>query len=330
MKIITVLLFLTIANLCYASSWQEELLRPKYESTYAESVASNDYFNMEKHREEAFSSGFQTKVPSAPVLVLEPMQHACQFRIYNYIGQVLNTYSRCIEVATDEWWIINKPYDISRHGEDLCKQVQSDEVFKNGNFSIISFSDGGMLARYLIEYCHFDQPIRNVVTMGAPLNGVSAISHQKRSSLFGSILDWIVDKLIKYEFMDRFIIAADYWRDPRNVDGYLHYSRFLAEANNEVNFDEDRKDAWMHINHGLFVKWEDDTTIIPKESSHWAIYDQHFEVIDRHDTILFQQDLIGLQTLEKNEQTSYITLPGDHLKFNFTQINDLILPTLRM
>lgn len=280
--------------------------------------------------EEASAEGLKTKIPSAPVLVLEPVQHACQFRIYNYIGQVLNTYSKCIEVGTKETWILNKVYDVNRHGEQLCQEVQADPIFKAGNFSIFAWSNGGMLARYLIEYCHFDQPIRNVVTMGAPLNGVSAISHQKRSSLFGSILDWIVDKLIKYEFMDRLIIAADYWRDPRDHDGFLHYSRFLAEANNEINFDEERKDAWMHVNHALFVQWEEDQTVIPKESAHWAEYDAHFEVVERHETILFQEDLIGLQTLEDAQKTSYLTFPGDHLEFNFTQINDHILPVLKL
>lgn len=330
MKVLAFVLFLTIAHTCYGAEWYEELFKSASFEQYQDSLSSEDYFNLNSLSKEKLINGLEGKIPSAPVLVLEPVQQKCQFRIYNYIGQVLNTYSRCIEVGTTETWIKDKVYDIKRHGAELCTQVQSDEKFKNGNFSIIAFSDGGMLARYLIEYCQFEQPIRNVVTMGAPLNGVSGLSHQKRSSLLGSIVDWFVDKLISYEFMDRVIHSADYWRDPRNHDGFLAHSKFLAEANNEVDFDEERKDAWIHINHALFVQWGEDQTLIPRESAHWAVYDEHFEVVERHSTILFQEDLLGLQSLEEEDRTTYITFPGDHLEFNFTQINDHVMPVLRL
>ena len=129
--------------------------------------------------------------------------------------------------------------------------------------------------------------------------------------------------------MDRIITAADYWRDPKNEEGYLHYSRFLAEANNEVNYSEERKAHWTHINHATFIMWEDDETIIPKESAHWAQYDEHFNIIDRHDTNLFQQSLIGIKTLEDENKADYKSFPGNHMQFNFTQINNDVLPTLR-
>lgn len=271
----------------------------------------------------------KAKVPAAPVLVLSPVHEECEFRVYNYLGQVLNTYSRCIEVATSETWLWNKLYEVRTHGDKLCQEVKADEHFKSGNFSIFAMSTGGMMARYLVEYCDFDLPIRNVVAVGAPLNGVSALQHSDRKTFIGGIMDWVVDKMINYDFMVRVIAGADYWRDPKHHENYLKHSRFLAEANNEVNFQEERKEAWINLNHAHFIKFKNDDTIIPAESAHWGQLDEDWNDVKRHDTEIFKEDLIGLFTLEQLQKTEYSTWPGDHLEFNFTQVNEDVLPTLR-
>lgn len=268
-------------------------------------------------------------MPAAPVLVLYPMHAQCEFRTTNYFEQTLNTYSRCIEVSNDETWLVNRLYDVRAHGEKVCEEVRADENLKDGNFSIVSFSMGGMMTRYLIEYCPLKMPIRNVVTLGAPLNGISGLSHMPRDGFFGRIVDWVVDKLIYLDVMDRIIESADYWRDPEDYDGYLHHSRFLAEANNEVNYDEERRQAWTHVNKALFIKWEDDQTIIPKVSSWWGQYDQDFNELQREDTTVYSKDLIGIKTLEQQGKAIYVKWPGDHMQFNFTQINEHVLPVLR-
>lgn len=269
------------------------------------------------------------KEKSAPVLVLYPMHEECEFRATNYFEQTLNTYARCIEVSSDESWLVNDLYNIRTHGEKLCKQVREDEHFKNGNFSIVSFSYGGMMARYLIEYCSFPNPIRNVVTMGSPLNGVSAVSHMPRDTFLGSMVDWVIDKLIYLDVFERVFEPADYWREPEDEEGYLAHSRFLAEANNEINYNETRKEAWTHLNKALFVKWDHDETIIPAESAWWGQFDENFHVLDRQHTNLYKKDLIGIRQLEETHKSQYLELPGDHMQFNYTQINEWVLPVLR-
>lgn len=270
------------------------------------------------------------KVTSAPVLVLYPMHDKCQFATWNYFQQTLNTTARCIETGSDETWLVNRVYDVPLHGDVLCEELHADPVFRNGNFSIVSFSYGGMMARYVIEYCHFPYPVRNLVTFGAPLNGISSITSLGRKNMIGSFLDWVVDELIGFSIFDRIIQAADYWRDPTNYNSFITSSRFLAEANNEANFNATKKDIWMKLNKALFIKWEDDQTIIPSESSWWGQYDEDFNVVDRHETRLFEEDLLGLQHLEFFDKARYLTLPGDHMVFNYTQINDFVLPILRL
>lgn len=235
-----------------------------------------------------------------------------------------------MEVSTDETWLVDNLYDVRAHGAKVCEHVRADQHLKAGNFSIVSFSMGGMMARYLIEYCPLDMPIRNVVTLGAPLNGISGINGMTRTSFLGKIADWFVDKLIKFKFMERVIEPADYWRDPTDPQGFLDSSRFLAEANNEVNFDEERRFAWTHINKALFIKWSEDDYIVPKVSAWWGQYDENYNELQRDHTNVYSQDLIGLRTLEQNGKSIYKAWPGNHMQFNYTQINDDVLPVLRM
>lgn len=323
-------LFLTIVKLClgYTLDSSFEHLTDKSLRGIAKNLVNQQV--IEKLKESPVSGEASLrKERAAPVLILYPMHESCEFRTTNYFEQTLNTYARCIEVSTDESWLVNRLYDVRAHGERLCEEVRNDENFKHGNFSIVSFSLGGMMARYIIEYCPLDMPIRNVVTLGAPLNGISAVSHMPRESWIGSIVDWIVDKLIYYDIMDRVLEPADFWRDPEDHQGYLEHSRFLAEANNEVNFKEERRSAWRKVGKAMFIKWENDQTIIPAESAWWGQYDEDFRVLCRHETEIFQDDLIGIRYLEEQQKSQYVTFPGDHMQFNFTQINEYVLPVLR-
>ena len=141
----------------------------------------------------------ENKVQAANVLTIYPIGHECEYRTWNYFGQILNTTSKCFEVGMNDYWLLNKKYDINEHGAELCNILQADDDYKNGNFSIVGFSYGGMLARYVIEYCEFPSPVRNLVTFGSPLNGVSALSNYGRDSMVGSVLDWMIDKLIDWD-----------------------------------------------------------------------------------------------------------------------------------
>lgn len=72
------------------------------------------------------------------------------------------------------------------------------------------------------------------------------------------------DLIFYWEPIQWFVSPSDYWVDPKNHEGYIKHSHFLAEANNEKNFDQARKDKWLGLKHARFVKWIDDEIIIPR------------------------------------------------------------------
>jgi hypothetical protein len=64
----------------------------------------------------------------------------------------MNTYSVCYPIGGDEAPLISVIYDINRQGKILCDRVHNDAFLKDGNFSIIAFSQGSILAKYVMEF----------------------------------------------------------------------------------------------------------------------------------------------------------------------------------
>ena len=86
--------------------------------------------------------------------------------------------------------------------------------------------------------------------------GISFVPKFPKESWLGSPLAFIVNKIIYSSITQWFLAPADYWRDPQNPEGFKEYSRFLAEANNEINFNQTKKDQWLSLKSARFVKWK--------------------------------------------------------------------------
>uniref|UniRef100_A0A7S3KB39 Palmitoyl-protein thioesterase 1 n=1 Tax=Euplotes crassus TaxID=5936 RepID=A0A7S3KB39_EUPCR len=217
-------------------------------------------------------------------------------------------------------------YNINYQGKILCDKIHQDEQLKDGNFSILGISQGAVISKYIIEYCPLKHPVRSIVTFGGPHMGVSFAPTFPKETWLGTALAWIINKFVYFNFMQYLVAPADFWIDPTNPQGYLKHSRFLAEANNERNFDQNRKDLWLALKHARFVKWEQDTTIIPRESSWWGMYSPDYNIVSRFDTEVYKKDLIGIRTLEEEGRADFISIPGDHMKFSHDQINNIVRP----
>lgn len=121
---------------------------------------------------------------------------------------------------------------------------------------------------------------------------------------------------------------AGYWRAPGHEEEYLSKSVFLAQANNEVNFSQARKDAFLSVDKFLFIMWDNEQTIVPKESSWWGQWDNNYNLLHRNQTRLYQEDLIGLKTLEETGRATFITIPGGHMDYTWEEVDSIVIPFL--
>jgi len=65
-------------------------------------------------------------------------------------------------------------------------------------FNVVGLSQGGLIARYIVEECPTKVPVRNMATLGAPHRGVSATPNCFEG-IFCDMINFIVDNMVYFE-----------------------------------------------------------------------------------------------------------------------------------
>lgn len=79
------------------------------------------------------------------------------------------------------------------------------------------------------------------------------------------------------------------------------------------------------------VKFEQDSTVVPRGTEWFAFYKlgQALEMLAYNETKLYQQDWIGLKTLDEQGKLDFLVSQGDHLQFTDQFLFDIIDKYLR-
>jgi len=81
----------------------------------------------------------------------------------------------------------------------------------------------------------------------------------------------------------------------------------------------------------VLVMYDDDTTIIPKESAHFGFcaLEQDTEVVDIEYLPLYKEDWLGLASLDNQQKLHKLHLSGDHMDFDWSWFKEnIVLPFL--
>ena len=80
------------------------------------------------------------------------------------------------------------------------------------------------------------------------------------------------------------------------------------------------------LDKALFLKFDQETTINPPESSWWGEYDNQGNVLHRNETDGYKYDLIGIRTLEEQGRAIFATLPGRHVQITTEDVDNVVIP----
>ena len=79
----------------------------------------------------------------------------------------------------------------------------------------------------------------------------------------------------------------------------------------------------------MFVQFQNDTTVLPKESEHFQEMGVDGEVVSFYETDLYKEDWIGLRTLfEQRKVQLRMVYNADHLQFDDEEIINEFIPFL--
>lgn len=215
--------------------------------------------------------------------------------------------------------------DLNEEIDFVCQQISSIPELADG-FDGVGFSQGGLFLRGLLERCPAAN-INNLITFGSPHMGVMDLP------LCSNPNDWICKRrnaFLKHHIWEKTVqktvIPAQYFRDPYEFDKYLFHSNFLVDINNEAV--DHVNSSYIHKMHSLnnlvMIKFNDDTTVVPKESCHFQEVDiTTGEVIPMTETDIYKYDLLGLKKLEKKNKLQFYDLDGPHMSIPDTFLVDI-------
>lgn len=159
--------------------------------------------------------------------------------------------------------------------------------------------------------------------------GVSASPHCFEG-MFCQMVNYIIDNMVYFQQIQDNIGPAGYFRDPKDLQTYLEYSVFLPYLNNEKaeNYTTDINNRFTALNAAMFIMFSNDTMIYPKETAWFWELQADDTILPVTETEFYKQDLIGLKTLNEAGKIQFVEFDGDHLQFDYSQIENIIAPFL--
>jgi len=78
----------------------------------------------------------------------------------------------------------------------------------------------------------------------------------------------------------------------------------------------------------MLVKFTDDGMIFPPESAWFWQLQADETVLPVQETEFYEDDYIGLKSLDDQGKVQYVEFPGDHLHITADQITNIVVPFL--
>ncbi|KAI9651211.1 hypothetical protein NHQ30_001249 [Ciborinia camelliae] len=197
--------------------------------------------------------------------------------------------------------------------EKVCEDLASHPILSTAPaVDAIGFSQGGQFLRGYISRCNAP-PIRSLLTFGSQHNGISSFQACSPVDLLCRGAQTLLRSNTWSSFVQSRLVPAQYFRDPENLDSYLEYSNFLADINNErILKNQTYKSNMEKLERFVMYIFEDDTTVIPKESGWWAEVNGT-EITPLKERAIYKEDWVGLKTLDEAGKLVFETTPGGHM-----------------
>ncbi|XP_060703451.1 palmitoyl-protein thioesterase 1 isoform X1 [Hemiscyllium ocellatum] len=214
--------------------------------------------------------------------------------------------------------------------ELVCNILSKDKNLQNG-YNAMGFSQGGQFLRAVAQRCPSPAMLK-LITFGGQHQGVYGLPRcpGETSQICNLIRKMLNVGAYSSPIQDH-LVQAEYWHDPLNEDLYREKSIFLADINQERGINETYKVNLMKLKKLVMVKFLNDTMVDPVDSEWFGFYKvgQAKDTYSLQESALYQEDRLGLKTMDKAGKLQFLTVNGDHLQFSEEWFVTNIIPYLK-
>ncbi|KAK7256425.1 hypothetical protein RIF29_29871 [Crotalaria pallida] len=181
---------------------------------------------------------------------------------------------------------------------------------------------GNLIARGIIEFCDGRPPVKNFISLGGPHAGIASIPYCKAH-----------------------LAPSGYVKISTDMDAYIKGCEFLRYLNNEIigKRNSTYRSRFSSLENVVFIKFDHDEVLIPKETAWFGYYaegtsDPVLPAQKRRNfvcetgvkqTKLYEEDWIGLRTLDEVGKAKFISVSGNHLDISLSDMKTFIVPYLK-
>ncbi|KAK0129015.1 hypothetical protein ONS95_000955 [Cadophora gregata] len=201
--------------------------------------------------------------------------------------------------------------------EQVCADLAAHPILSTAPaVDALGFSQGGQFLRGYIERCNIP-PVRSLVTFGSQHNGISEFQTCSSGDWVCKGAQGLLRSNTWSSFVQSRLVPAQYFRDPAQLESYLEFSNFLADINNERLLKNASYKANLEkLERFTMVLFDDDETVVPKESSWFADVDEDGKVTELRDRTIYKEDWIGLKGLDKKGALKFEKTEGGHMQLS--------------
>ncbi|CAI0652625.1 unnamed protein product [Colletotrichum noveboracense] len=210
--------------------------------------------------------------------------------------------------------------------EQVCEELAAHPILSTAPaVDAIGFSQGGQFLRGYVERCN-KPPVRSLVTYGSQHNGIVEFKACGDSDFLCKGAMALLRFNTWSSFVQNRLVPAQYYRDPApdQYEKYLESSNFLADINNERELKNVQyKKNLAGLSNFVMVMFEEDTTVIPKETA-WFEEVNGTESLPLRARQIYKEDWIGLRELDRKGALRFRQVPGDHMQLTQKNLNKTI------
>ena len=263
-----------------------------------------------------------------PVAIIHGFYDSCDSAYFPALVKLikynLGDYVECLKTGEGS---DSLSLSIEKQAEEACKLINANEKFDN-DFSILSISQGGLIARYIIQKCEKKGKVKKLVSFGGPMMGTSKVPFCLQGVIC-FLINSLVDFYVYGNKIQNGVGPAGYYRTAAHLDDYKNSESFLVKLNNEGKiYDEEGKKRFSELDSLMLIGFKNDKMISPKESAEFSEYDEYYKLIPMNKTNAYINDLFGLQTLDNKKAIHVQYLDGEHTEFDFNDVLQYAVPYL--
>ena len=204
--------------------------------------------------------------------------------------------------------------------DQVCRDLAAHPILSTAPaVDAMGFSQGGQFLRGYIERCNFP-PVRNLLTFGSQHNGISAFQGCAPFDLLCKGAQLLLRAGTWTQTVQSKLVPAQYFRDPAQLEQYLEHSNFLADINNErVLKNKTYKENILKLENFVMYLFDEDTTVIPKETSWFGEINEE-QYVPLKNRSIYTEDWLGLKQLDEEGKLVFENINGGHM-----QIGDKVL-----